>query len=375
MEQAYWLAWTKVSRVGPATQKQLFLHFGDLAVAWRASVADLAAVSGIGRITAEAIAQDRPAIDPLQLWEEHSRANSQWITPIDESYPPLLWEISDPPPVLYYRGALTGWQSQLAVALVGTRSPTAYGRRWALRLAETLAQREIIVVSGLADGIDGEAHRGCLNAGGATIAIVATGLDQTYPSKHRALDRQIEQSGLIVSEYAWGTPPDRSHFPRRNRIIAGLCRATVVVEAPQSSGALITAHLANDYGRDVYAVPNSLEVPEAQGCLKLLSQGAQLVLGCEEFCANLGLLASAVMPTSQMSQQGSLFEWAENSVAPTIPESLQAIAQAIPSHESISLDQLVEHLGLPLSSLSPALLELELLGAIAQQPGLRYRRL
>jgi DNA processing protein len=378
MEQAYWLAWTKVPRVGPATQKQLSLHFGDLAVAWQAAVAELAAVPGIGRVTAEAIAQHRPSIDPEQVWAEHRLQNAQCITPIDSTYPPLLWEISDPPPLLYYRGKVAGWQERPAVALVGTRSPTPYGRRWAQRLAEYLAQQGIIVVSGLADGIDGASHHGCLQAGGTTIAVVATGLDQTYPAKHRALDQQIEQQGLLLSEYPRGTPPDRAHFPRRNRIIAGLCQATVVVEAPQTSGALITAHLANDYGREVYAVPNSLEVSEARGCLKLLAQGAHMVLGCEEFGSALGLLALGATPHARAPRQESLFAATEAPDAPgtlaALPESLRAIAQSIPSHETIGLDQLVERLSMPLASLSPALLELELLGAISQLPGMRYQR-
>ena len=214
-------------------------HFGSLQSAWEASYDELLAVGGIGDQIAARVVKDRRRFDPEALLEQHQQANPNFWTPIDSDYPRWLLEIPDAPPVLYYQGRVEPLENQgiqPAVAIVGTRKPSDYGRRWARRLSAALAQAGVTVVSGLADGIDTEAHQSCLDAGGRTIAVMGTGLDVVYPQFNRALAEQIARQGLLLSEYSVGTATDRGHFPRRNRIIAGLCRATLVIEAPQKSG-------------------------------------------------------------------------------------------------------------------------------------------
>ncbi|RMF69188.1 MAG: DNA-protecting protein DprA, partial [Cyanobacteria bacterium J069] len=280
-ERAYWLAWSQIAGVGPTLLLRIYRHFGTLAAAWAASAAALEAVDGIGDMTARTIAAERLALDPAALWATHQQDNPDVWTPADADYPRLLLEIPGPPPLLYYRGqvALAENRGEVGlVAIVGTRHPSSYGERWTYRLVEALVQAGFTIVSGLAEGIDAIAHQACLDAGGRTIAVLGTGVNRVYPPSNRALAQQIDRQGLILSEYPRGTGPDRTHFPSRNRIIAGLCRATLVIEAGSKSGALITARVANDYGREVYALPGSLDNPQSRGCLEIIAGGAQIIL-------------------------------------------------------------------------------------------------
>jgi DNA processing protein len=281
-EKAYWLAWSQIEGVGPIMLRRLQQQFGSLSLAWEAKVSDLRSVHGIGTANMNAISTARKLIKPEELLRQHQRKNPQFWTPIDPEYPQLLLEIPDPPALLYGAGKITSWDQNRAIAIVGTRHPTPYGRSWARKIGRALAMHGFTVISGLAVGIDAEAHRGCLDAQGQTIAVVGTGVDRVFPAANHALHQQILRSGLIVSEYPYGTTPGRANFPRRNRIIAGLCRATIIIEAPSKSGALITAHQANEYNRDVYALPNSLDYPQGRGCLELINRGAQLIMGTNE---------------------------------------------------------------------------------------------
>jgi DNA processing protein len=269
-ERAAWLAWAQVSGIGPVLLQRLREQFGQLSAAWQASPEQLQSVNGIGETVLRAIATQRSKLNPTSFLEQHLQTNPNFWTPADAGYPRLLQEIPDPPAVLYYRGQaeLLDAQSQMpVVAIVGTRDPTDYAKRWSHKLAAVLAKNGVIVISGMAEGIDTQAHLGCLEAKGKTIAVLGTGTDIAYPPRNRTLHQQILEQGLVISEYPAGTPPSRPHFPRRNRIIAALSRATLVMEAPQKSGALITAYVANDYGRDVYVLPNSLDNPRAVGSL------------------------------------------------------------------------------------------------------------
>jgi DNA protecting protein DprA len=290
MEQAYWLAWSQIPGIGSVTLKRLWQRFGSLERAWFADQSQITQVHGIGLQTGAEIAKARQTLDPLALYTQHCQLNPQFWTPADPQYPRLLREIPDPPPILYWQGQLTQWQESQTIAIVGTRHPTKYGKAWAYKLGKALAENGFVVVSGLAEGIDGEAHRGCLSARGQAIAVIGTSLEKIYPPQHRQLSAQISAQGLILSEYPYGTETDKSFFPRRNRIIAGLCRATLVIEAPAKSGALITAHQANDYGREVYALPNSVEINEARGCLALIAKGAGVILGVDELLTALGTM-------------------------------------------------------------------------------------
>lgn len=367
-EQAFWLAWSQIPGIGLVMLKRLQQTFGTLRMAWAATPADLKTVEGIGPQVLEAILTARSQIQPEQFWQRHRQRNPDYWIPADRDYPRLLLEIPSFPTVLYYRGAVNLAENQAqvpAVAIVGTRDPSDYGQRWTRRLTLALSQHGFTIVSGLAEGIDTIAHQTCLQAGGRTIAVVGTGVDQVYPWRNRELSRQIVEQGLLVSEYPAGTKPDRLHFPQRNRIIAGLSRAVIVIEAPIRSGALITAHLANDYGRDVYVLPGSLDQPQSIGCLGLLNKGAQVILGVDHLLELLGTLPTLDRKSSDTSTtQLSLL---------ALDPDLQQVLQQIPS-DPLTFDAIVQRVGLPAGDVSSALLQLELESLVTQLPGMRYVR-
>lgn len=369
-ERAYWLAWSRIDRIGPTLLKRLYLHFGSLAIAWKAVPADLGAVGGLGEKSIETIIEQRSRLDPLHLLAEHLERNPQFWTPADPDYPCLLWEIPSPPPLLYYRGVASVAENHgnpVTIAIVGTRYPTAHGRRWTQRIAQTLSQQGFTIVSGMAEGIDSIAHLACLQEGGRTVAVLGSGTDRIYPAHNRSLYENIQQQGLILSEYPVGTPPDRSHFPARNRIIAGLARATLVLEAPEKSGALITARYANEFGRDIYTLPNSPEVMPSRGCLRLLSQGATPIVDLEELLEQLGAIPHLDAPRQLPLLERSL------TPEPDCPREWQSIWEVI-SHDPLPFDEIVQATGQNAGEVSGVLLQLELEGLICQLPGMRYQR-
>lgn len=371
-ERAYWVAWSRIDGIGPILLRRLQKHFGTLETAWDASASDLLSVEGFGLLTAESVAAARRQIDPETLLQQHEQENPGFWTPADAEYPRLLLETPDPPPVLYYQGRVEPRELAGAVpmvAIVGTRSPSDYGRRWTRRITELLTQNGFTIVSGLADGVDTEAHRSCLAVGGRTIAVLGCGADIVYPWSNRSLHQQVQQSGLILSEHPAGTQPDRTFFPRRNRIIAGLCRATLVMEAPAKSGGLITAHYANEYGRDVYALPGSLDNAKAIGCLRLINNGAHLILE-DDLLDMLGMLPAldAPPPITQATLPLDLkSEWEQ------ILQALTTLSQTNNS-EPVPFDRLVQATELPASVISSALFQLEMAGLVTQMPGMRYFR-
>jgi len=386
-ERAYWLAWSQIDRIGPILMKRMYQHFGSLAEAWGASETALQAVEGLGSKSVGSIPALRSQIDPEALLVAHLRQNPQFWTPSDREYPRLLWEIPSPPPLLYYKGTVNALENEgkiSAIAIVGTREPTEHGQRWTKRLAQLLSQRGFTIVSGMAAGIDGIAHQSALQAGGRTLAVLGTGIDQIYPPNHRTLYDNIQQQGLILSEYPAGTLPNRVNFPARNRIIAGLTRATLVLEAPEKSGSLITARYANEFGRDVYTLPNSPDVPQAQGCLRLLTQGATIILDCDELLEQLGAIPQLDLAKSDHSQQLSLLDAISSPIAPNIAPSLSppppdlspewaAILQVI-TFDPTPFDTIVQATGQSTGEISSILLQLELQGLVAQLPGMRYQR-
>lgn len=370
-ERAFWLAWSRIEGVGPILLLRLHHHFGNLAEAWEASPSALEQVEGFGSHTAAAVAGRRSRFHPKEILQQHEKENPYFWTPADADYPQLLLEIPDPPPVLYYRGTVIPEESQgniPAIAIVGTRDPSDYGRRWTRKLSAALAQAGFTVVSGLAEGVDAEAHQSCLNAGGRTIAVLGTGVDVVYPWSNRNLTKQIPEQGLLVSEYPAGTQPDRANFPRRNRIIAGLSRAILVLEAPHRSGALITARLANDYSRDVYALPGSLDNPRSKGCLELLNTGAHVILGESHLLEMLGAMPRLHVMPSPPSQLSLLDEMLPD-LEPEFKQVLEAVLL-----EPVSFDSIVQKSGLSTSSVLSTLVQLELMGLVSQLPGMRYQR-
>ncbi len=363
VDSPYWVAWHQVRGIGPHRIKRLQQRFGSLATAWEADEQALLEIEGIGLQLALTIQQDRQALDPEDLWTKVLKPGIPVLTPADPSYPSLLWELPDPPPMLYVLGHHPVWHP--TVAIVGTRTPTQYGRRWTDKIATALAEAGFVVVSGMAAGVDGVAHQACLKAGGLTLAVLGTGVDRVYPTLHRQLYQHILDQGAVVSEFPPGTPPAKEHFPRRNRIIAGLCQATLVMEAPAKSGALITAYLANDYNRDVFVLPGTIETEAAVGCLRLVQKGASLILSIEELLADLG--ADKVQSLAAHSKSKQINPQVE------LTDLQQLIWQAL-GPDPVSLDAIAQVTQLDISTLSSELLMMELSGVITQVPGLRYQK-
>lgn len=370
-ERAYWLAWSQVDRVGPVLLRRLQQHFGTLADAWKASATQLEQVEGFGYQIASSVTAARSQINPSEFLEQHSVKNPCFWTPEDADYPRLLLEIPSPPPVLYYRGLVQPQENhgiKPMISIVGTREPTDYGKRWTQKISVALAKYGFTVVSGMAAGIDTEAHSGCLAVGGRTIAVLGTGVDLIYPPRNRNLYEQIQQQGLVVSEYPAGVQPNRVHFPQRNRIIAGLCRAVLVMEAPSKSGALITAYQANDFCRDVYVLPGRLDDQQSIGCLGLLHRGAHVILNEGHLLEMLGAI-----PQLDTAVQLPLFAQEQPTPVPQLEPELAKVLQALAS-EPTPFDAIVQQAGLAAGSVSSALLQLELMGLVSQLPGMQYRR-
>ena len=273
-ERPFWVAFHQVPYIGPARFARLREHFGTLDAAWNASARELGEV--LDQRAAESVARARAAFSPEREMERIERLGISVLTIVDDDYPKLLVQIPAPPPVLYVKGAFTP-ADQTAIAIVGTRRSTSYGREVTTRLAREFAEAGVSVVSGLARGIDGAAHDAALRGGGRTIAVLGSGVDIIYPPEHKNLAAQIVENGAVISDYPPGRKPDAPNFPARNRIISGLSLGVVVVEAPARSGTLITVDFAADQGREVFVVPGSVLSDNSAGGHRLLRDGARLV--------------------------------------------------------------------------------------------------
>lgn len=293
--------------------------------------------------------------------------NRHVITLHDARYPELLKQIADPPSLLFVQGDVT-LLSQWQIAMVGSRNPSTSGAETAYEFARYLAQGGISITSGLAIGIDASAHKGALAATeGKTIAVVGTGLDRVYPAKHRDLAHDIANTGAIVSEFALGTPPRAENFPRRNRIISGLSLGSLVIEAAIRSGSLITARMAMEQGREVFAIPGSIHNPLARGCHKLIREGAKLVETANDILEELGALASVQQPMVEKQGQHSVETHNEDEEYKLLLDKL--------GYDPIQIDILIERCGLTADAVSSMLLLLELQGQVESLPGGRYVRI
>ncbi len=362
-ERAYWLAWSQIPGIGAVSLKKIAQHFSSLKEAWTAPAIAFAEIDGLGNKFLTAIQQGRLHFNPEELIALHLEQNPQFWTPADATYPRLLLEIPSPPPLLYYLGQVEPAENQGTkpmIGIVGTRNPTEYGKRWTRKITQALVNHGFGIVSGMAAGIDTIAHHSCLEANGRTIAVLGTGVDIVYPYSNRALYQQLQTQGLIVSEYPAQTQPDRKNFPARNRIIAGLCRAVLIMEAPKRSGALITARFANDFCRDVYVLPGSLDNTQSLGCLALLNSGAHVILSIEHLLEMLGTMPCLdQIPSTPKS-------------IPNLEPELERIYRLI-NQESVSLDAIVEQTGQDTSKILAALSQLELMDLVYQLPGMRYQ--
>lgn len=299
-------------------------------------------------------------------WQD--KPGNRIMTCHDPDYPALLSQVNTPPPLLYVHGN-TNILSEPLLAMVGSRNPTTTGIRTATEFAHHLSAAGLVISSGLALGIDAASHKGALEAGAPTVAVMGTGLDRVYPARHRDLARQIAEGGALISEFPVGTTPRAENFPRRNRIISGLSLGTLVVEAAIRSGSLITARYAGDQGREVFAIPGSIHNPLARGCHQLIRQGAKLVETAEDVINELGMLAQSCYSTDKPTEEREVA--AEPSKLD--PEYQQLID--IIEFDSTSIDQLVCSSGLTPAEVSSMLLQLEMSGYIASSPGGLYNRL
>ena len=345
-ETAFWLAISRVPYIGPARIERLVQEFGSLSTAWSAPVEELR-VALESRALTELLAA-RSRIDPVVELDRLGRLGIRAVYPGHPSYPPLLAEISGRPSLLYVRGELVAGDDT-AVAIVGTRRATPYGRQAAERIAAELAGAGITVVSGLARGVDAAAHRAALEAGGRTIAVLGSGPDVIYPAEHRRLAEQILESGAILSEFPPGAKPDAQNFPARNRIVSGMTLGTLIVEAPARSGALITASFAADQGREVFVVPGSIFAESAEGTNALLRDGARLVRNGIDILEDLGLGVGR-NPVATQSQI-------------PLEENELRLYDAL-RNEARHIDELAEEAGLPAAAASALLLTLELKGLV-----------
>ena len=365
VDARHWLALARAPG-GRATLGALLDELGSPAALFAADTSTLIAAGLDSESAARFAAPDWAKVDTDLAWLEHTGCTL--IVRGSADYPPLLALAPDPPLVLFVRGhpeVLT----LPTLAIVGSRNPTAPGRRDAEAFAATLGSAGFAIVSGLALGIDAAAHHGALGAGAVTIAVCATGLDRVYPSGNRALATRILERGALVSEFAPGTRPLRHHFPLRNRIIAGLSLGTLVVEAAAQSGSLITARLAGDAGRSVFALPGSIHNPLAKGCHRLIRDGASLVENAADIVAELGNIAGIALAADAA---GGARRTLDEAVVDD-PERARVFAEV--DWAPTAIDHIVERSGLPMAVVSSTLLMLELQGRVAAQAGGRYVRL
>jgi DNA processing protein len=363
-ELAAWLRLLETPGVGRDSARKLLLAFGSPEAVLRAGASAHHGVAG-GAV-AQALAAPHEDVDALiaktLAWLDAQPQARTVIALGDPAYPAALLEIADPPLLLYAQGLLATLQST-SIAIVGSRNPTPQGVDNARAFAEHLSHSGLVVVSGLALGIDAAAHEGALSGPAGTIAVVGTGLDIVYPRRNAKLAQRVVEHGLVLSEYSLGTPPLPPNFPIRNRIIAGLSRGTLVVEAALQSGSLITARLANEAGRDVYAIPGSIHAPQSRGCHALLKQGAKLVDTAQDILEDMRMPSGVARAAGPTRQPG----------APAAPAS-DPLLDAL-GYDPVALEALVARTGWSAAQLNIKLLELELGGQVARLPGQLFQRI
>jgi len=354
-DKRFWVGFTLVKGIGAVRLRTLLEYFGDAETAWQASPFELTA-AGLSPRLAERVVQIRNSVNLDEYISQAVKSGIRILTWDDPEYPTQLNEIDQPPPVLYLRGEVT-LEDRWSVAIVGTRGVTAYGRQVTEELATALAHNGVTIVSGLARGVDAIAHTAALKAGGRTLAVLGSGVDRIYPPEHRALAEKIVAQGAVLSDYAPGTPPDSVNFPPRNRIISGLSMAVVVVEAGDTSGALITAEFAVEQGRDVFAVPGNIFAPQSKGPNRLISNGAKILLTPQSVLEALDLTRNVERREIRKVVPGD--------------ETESALLQALGA-EPTHVDEIRARLGLPIEKISAALTMMELKGMVRQVGGMNY---
>ena len=382
-EVAAWLQMLQAEGIGNDAARRLLAVFGLPQQVLAQSQSALQEVVSAHQAAAlrQPQAQTQTLIETTWQWLQQGSSDVQRRILVlgDPDYPPLLLEMADPPLLLYAMGQVDRLRgAQPRIAMVGSRNPTPQGAVNARAFSKTFAERDWTVVSGLALGVDGAAHEGALQAtphsdqGLATIAVVGTGLDRVYPRQHRELAHRIAQHGVILSECSLGTPPLAHHFPKRNRIIAGLSHGVLVVEAALQSGSLITARLAAEQGKEVFAIPGSIHAPQSRGCHALIRQGAKLVESAQDVLEELRHVTFGA--GGSVTGVGAVSENEAVSTDCSVHGKETFLLQAL-GHDPVGLDALLERTGLDASTLQARLLELELAGVVGRLPGGLFQRI
>jgi DNA processing protein len=357
-EKAHWLALSRVGGIGAVRFRTLLDAFGSIEAAWNAAPEALRGC-GIGPAAASSLIEGREKIDPSSELARVTAAGFEALTWRDEGYPERLREIAQPPPVLYADGRIEV-RDRWAVAVVGTRRPSAYGVSAARDLGRILAENSVVVISGMARGIDALAHQTALEASGRTVPVLGSGLDQVCPPEHRGLASRIRSSGAVLTDYPLGTKPDAANFPPRNRIISGLAAAVVVVKAGEGSGALIMADFGAEQGREVFAVPGSIYSRTSRGCQRLIENGARPLIAFD------GVLEAINMEAAVMGDH----------LPERLPEDkAERFVIGCLSAEPAQVHELHTRSGLPVATLTATLALLELKGLARQVGGMHYVRL
>jgi DNA processing protein len=360
-----WIILNMIPGVGSSTFRRLIKFFGSPSAVLNASLKELAMVRGLTPLVCQSIIDHRESIEidnELRLLEKH---NCNIVTIEDQTYPSALKTIHDPPPLLYVKGELTEADSN-SIAIVGTRNASSYGKTAAEKISNQLASRGITIVSGLAHGIDTYAHNGALSAGGRTIAVMGNGLDIIYPSENTKLFNEIANSGAIISELSMGTQPRRGMFPQRNRLISGISLGTLVVEASRQSGALITADLALDQGREVFAIPGPIYSEESKGTNWLIKQGAKLVDSVEDILEEL--------PSHTFQQTDDNIIKNEDAITESQLSDDEGALWKVIGSSPIHIDDISRQSGLPTFKVCSVLVMLELKGLVQQLSGKMFIR-
>ena len=356
--EAY-IALNMIDKLGPVRVRALVEALGEPAEVFTASYQDLIRVKGIGSELAQGIIAQREQVDPAAEEAKAAKLNAHIITFVDGAYPELLKQIHDPPLALYVQGTLEKKDKQ-SVAVVGTRRATQYGLSVADRLSYQLAKCGLVVVSGLARGIDTAAHQGALKGGGRTLAVLGSALDTLYPPENADLARRIAGQGAVLSEYTLGREADRTTFPYRNRIISGLTMGAVIVEADTQSGAMMTADSALDQGRSVFAVPGRIDQPGSHGPHRLIKNGARVVEDIDDILQEFEML----LPTDPLKKAAAL----DSLPRVQLSADEQAVLRAL-FEEPLDVDSLARRANLPMTKLSSMLLGLEMKRVIRMLPG------
>ena len=360
------VALNMIDHVGPVRVRQLLEFFGEASAILKASLSQLLKVRGIGEDTAESIAGWEGNIDLGAELKRSQEFGCHILIQTDEEYPDLLRQIYDPPIVLYVKGQITP-KDKNAVAMVGSRQTTHYGLEVARKLAYQLAYVGVTVVSGGARGIDTAAHQGALTAKGRTIAVLGTGINIVFPSENAELFERIAAHGAVVTQFPFNRAADKQTFPIRNRIVAGMTLGTVVVEAHLTSGAMITSNFATEYGRQVFAVPGRIDSPRSKGCHELIKKGAKLCESAEDILSEFEYLFPATNRPPAANETGVL-------PAIELSETEQKVYDVLQTKEETSIDEVIRQSGLPSSTVSVALLGLEMKRLIKQLPGKLFVR-